>query len=228
MFDATRALEKWRGDLAATGEMTGEQIAELEAHLVDIIDDLEGAQLSDEERFVVATHRLGHPTTLRHEFAKLTPWATWRAPVFWATVGVAWVLGVEAILDTAVPLGALVATRHALPMSWLNAWTFVVYVGGPLIAFLSVRAWMRRYSVAHPHSTRALFLTVAAAVAVRLAAMPLGRYVNARAWTSFDRSAWRSFQEAWQASTLAGLLLVAAIGIVVLVRFRDVHARDVS
>src|SRR4051812_33516863 len=98
MFDSSRALSAWRAALSAQRSLSSEQLDELEAHLRDTLDHGCG-DLSDEEKFLVAAQRLGRPESLGDEYEKITPWASWRAPIFWATAGVAWVLGVEAILE---------------------------------------------------------------------------------------------------------------------------------
>lgn len=86
---------------------------------------------------------------------------------------------------------------------------------------------MRRYSAAHPRSTKALFATVAVAVALRLGSVPFLNLLNATAWKGFDAGSWRSFQTTWQAAALVGLLLVASVAGIVLVRFRELHKRRI-
>lgn len=227
MFDRAAALAKWRAALSTEARLSTEQIAELEAHVWDTADDIASNQLSEEERLLVATQRLGHPLALRDEYEKVVPWATWRLPIFWAAVGVAWVLGVEAILDSAIPIGAFVALRYDLPLIWLKAWAFVVYVGGPIIAFAAVAAWMRRYSATDPRSGKALITTVIVAILLRIGSVPLGGVMSS-AWQGFDARAWSSFQTVWQAAVLVGLLLVAGVAIVAFVRFRDLRNGAIS
>jgi hypothetical protein len=227
MFNQDRAVQKWRTTLSSEGRLTVEQIDELEAHLRDIIDDLETAALTEEETFVVAAHRLGHPAQLGEEYEKITPFNTWRVPLFWATVGAAWTLGVEAILDLAVPLGTLVAARLHLSLGWMKAWAVVVSVGGPIIALASVVAWMRVYSASHPRSAKALFSTVAVAALLRLGSVPVIGPLSAAAWKGFDLRTGRSFQSVWQTALVAGFLIVASVGVVVLVRFREHRNRQI-
>ena len=231
MFDAQCALEKWRADLSTNARLTAEQIAELETHVLDAMDGLRAAQLSDEEKFLIATHRLGHPVHLRNEYEKITPWITWRNPIYWATVGVAWVLGVEAVMEMAVPFGGLIASRASLPSASLSAWLFVVYVGAPVITFASVAAWIHRYSSTHPTSTKALQATVASAVLLRLGSMPLLNLLNDTAWKglAFSKNSWRSFQSLWQVAAEVGLFVVACVAAIVIARFRkSVGARSLS
>jgi hypothetical protein len=227
MFDLEGALQKWRIALSAESRLTSEQMDELEVHVRDVIDCVSSDELSDEEKFLVATQRLGHPAHLREEYEKLTPWATWRVPMFWAMVGVACVLGVEAVLDLAVPTGAMVAARLNLPLVWLEGWAFVVCVGGPLVAFASVALWMRRYSAAHLRSEKAVFATVTVAAALRLGSVPLLSFLNSTAWRSFDARTGRAFQTVWQAATVVGFCVVAGVAAVVLVRFRELRNRAI-
>jgi hypothetical protein len=220
MFDPKLALKTWRDGMVREGRLSPAQVAELEAHLLDAFEAADQRELSPEERFLIATHRIGRPVELGHEYGKLTPWATWRLPMFWAAVGVAWVLGATAILDTGIPLGALVASRLELPFGWLKAWAFIVYVGGPLVAFAAVGAWMRRFSASDPISAKALFTTVTIAALLRLAATPIQGGLHRAVWRAFDPAAVRSFQTYWQVATAVGVVLVAIVGAVVLVRFR--------
>jgi hypothetical protein len=221
VFDQGIALAAWRRRIMADGPWSGEQVDELEAHLLDAMADLRRHGLSAEEQFLVATHRLGHPATLATEYDKVTPWTSWRKPVFWAAVGVAWCLGVEAILDSAMPLGAIALTRLGLAAAWLGPWAFVVYLGGPLIAFASVTSWFRRYPAGHPDSKRALLVTAAIALLLRLSTFAVGRELHAAAWRGFDADGWRALQHLWQLAALVGLSLTACVAAFVLLRFRE-------
>lgn len=223
MFDPNRALSQWKEKLASEAKLNAEQVAELESHVLDTAENL-GDRLTDEEKFWIATQRLGHPAELRHEYEKASPWTTWRVPIFWATVGVAWALGIEAILDAAIPLGALVAAQLHWPLLYLETWTFGVYVGGPLVAFASVGAWMRRYSIGDPQTTKALLVTTTLAIALRLASVPLLRNLQDVAWAGFNGRSWRSLQSVWQTSGFIGLMITAAVAALVVAKFRRVDA----
>ena len=205
--------------MSAAGMLNEAQLQELEGHLLDTAAHLSAGQLTDEERILVAAHRLGPSAQLGAEFEHVTPWTTWRAPIFWSTVGVAWVLGVEAVLDVGVPLGALVVAFLNLPLAWLRTWAFVVCVGGPAIAFASVAAWMRHYSATNPRSKKALFVTVAVAAMLRGGSVPLLNRLQPVVSRGLPRSEWSSFETTWQAALLVGFLLVSVVGALAMVRF---------
>jgi hypothetical protein len=223
MFDRENAIANWRASLDIGGELSQSDLLELENHLEEAIETLMAIGLSEEEAFLVAQNRIGKPNLIRAEFAKVHPFATWRAPVFWAAVGVAWTLGVQVILENAIPLGAFVMTRLALPLLWLKVWTFVALVGGPVIALSSVAAWMRRYPSSHPKTGRALFATLATAVLLLFGLAPLLNRLNL--WKGLDAQAWRSLQPVWQTAARCGLALTTCVGSVVVIRLRSVLKR---
>ncbi len=67
--------------------MTPQDIAELEAHLWDSIATLRQLGLSEEEAFLVATRRIGHPDELETAYATTSSTGMWPARAFWMAVG---------------------------------------------------------------------------------------------------------------------------------------------
>jgi hypothetical protein len=85
MSDLNERISVWRASL---GQRLGPKpAAELEDHLRTIIESLATTGLPEEERLLVASHRLGHPDALSAEFAKNDPFATWRRSLVWMLVG---------------------------------------------------------------------------------------------------------------------------------------------
>jgi len=71
MFDLNEQIIKWRSNFAQSETLAGSDIDELESHLCEEIDQLTGLKLSDEEAFLVATHRLGSTDSLATEYEKI-------------------------------------------------------------------------------------------------------------------------------------------------------------
>jgi hypothetical protein len=59
----------------------------METHLREEIDSLTASKLSQQEAFLVATHRLGDNDSLAAEFAKVNTSILWRNRLFWAGIG---------------------------------------------------------------------------------------------------------------------------------------------
>lgn len=88
MSDIEKRIEQWRTDLADSEVMSRADIQEMESHLREEITHLGTSGLSDDEVFLVARHRLGDPTALEREFAKLRPHRGSVHRLYWAMMGV--------------------------------------------------------------------------------------------------------------------------------------------
>jgi hypothetical protein len=75
-FDLNLALQHWLESLRQSPQVKSENLKELESHVRDSVVQLQTKGLSSEESFMVATHRVGNPTQLEPEFAKVnrSPW----------------------------------------------------------------------------------------------------------------------------------------------------------
>lgn len=92
-FDLTRALADWRRQLSQSPAYRSENLEELESHLRDSVAGLGGQGLSEEEAFIIATHRIGTMRGLESEFAKVNGKEVWLNRLLWMLVGVqAWSL----------------------------------------------------------------------------------------------------------------------------------------
>jgi hypothetical protein len=221
MFDRDQAIDRWRVALARTDQLDVDAIAELEIHLIDSMEDLAKTPLTEEERFLVAAHRLGQPAELGPEFERQTPWATWRTPILWATIGVAWTLGVEAIFEMAVPLGVIVGAKLGLTLAWVKAWAALVYVGGPIVTFASVALWMQRYSARHPSSGRAVLATAIIAALIRGLSVPfLSDVLQPAAQALMRARSWWGVYGVVETAALMGFAIVALVGAFAIARLR--------
>ena len=70
-FDLNTAIRNWQDRLKRSPQFQDENLVELESHLRDSVARLQEAQLSEEEAFMVATHRIGSLEQLETEFAKI-------------------------------------------------------------------------------------------------------------------------------------------------------------
>ncbi len=77
MFQLEQALSDWK-KACAQGEALSEDTAdELEGHLRESLGKLVNDGLTEEEAFMVATHRVGKPSQLHHEFGKVHQSRVW-------------------------------------------------------------------------------------------------------------------------------------------------------
>ncbi|HEX3717486.1 MAG TPA: hypothetical protein VH595_05915 [Verrucomicrobiae bacterium] len=87
-FDLTGAIDSWRRQLLAQGEILPAELRELESHLRSSIDGLNRLGLKEEESFLLACRRLGHGKPIAAEFAKAKPYRLWHNRLNWLTAGV--------------------------------------------------------------------------------------------------------------------------------------------
>ncbi|MBN1817284.1 MAG: ABC transporter ATP-binding protein [Sedimentisphaerales bacterium] len=88
MFIVDRRIAEWRNGLAETGRFTAANLDELEAHVREKMEELQTLPLSEEEAFLVASHRLGEKRDLTAEYDKVNSGLIWSHRFFWMIVGV--------------------------------------------------------------------------------------------------------------------------------------------
>lgn len=84
MFSLNREINKWREVLLKKRTCKNSDLDELESHLKDEMDQLQLHGLSEQEAFLVGTHRLGDTETLANEFAKVNESLLLRKKLFYA------------------------------------------------------------------------------------------------------------------------------------------------
>jgi hypothetical protein len=87
MSDLNARIKAWRNAFAS--EMSAAELDELEDHLREMLACLPEDALNLDERFLVATHRLGAPGAIVAEFKKADPSQVWRERVLWLLGGFA-------------------------------------------------------------------------------------------------------------------------------------------
>ena len=88
MFDLNQQVTKWRTNLAQSEACSKSDIDELESHLREEIEHLSTCELSEQEAFLVAAHRLGDSGSLTGEFAKVNRGRVFRRRLLWIALGV--------------------------------------------------------------------------------------------------------------------------------------------
>jgi len=85
MYELNARIATWRE--ALSGRLSTDELNELEDHLREALAALPDGDLSPDERFLVATRRLGTPATLAAEFAKARPARIWWERAWWMVAG---------------------------------------------------------------------------------------------------------------------------------------------
>ena len=70
-FELNQQIDRWLTELSEQSNLTVDDRCELRSHLLDSVDSLTATGLSQQEAFLVATHRLGSVESLQTEFSKL-------------------------------------------------------------------------------------------------------------------------------------------------------------
>ncbi len=138
MSELNAVIKAWRDGLAPG--MSAADIDELEDHLRQTLATLPPETLSFDERFLVATHRLGAPQALVAEFAKVRrasprrDRATWMAVLGIVCLGIgSWVAFATLYnlddrfskhLNGWLPVAVMARFCFALLMTGLGSWSF--------------------------------------------------------------------------------------------------------
>lgn len=140
MSELERQVRAWRESIRAVGSLTGDDVEELEAHLMDSARDLRRVGLSEEEAMLVALRRVGGPSMLAVEYRKVNPGLVWARRCYWMTAG---------FLAFTLALGAIRVLSHA--GAWLtlgtgsaDAWFLIVGLcglGGLCLGMTHLARW---------------------------------------------------------------------------------------
>lgn len=72
-FDLQRSVTDFIQRIRFTGGLTESDVSELATHLFDSVEGLRASGLSEEEAFLIATHRLGPTDEISREYRKVNP-----------------------------------------------------------------------------------------------------------------------------------------------------------
>jgi len=87
-FDLNAAIGEWLESHARLPGFKPHNLRELEVHLRDSVAALQAQNLTPEESFMVARHRVGTPEVLAVEFGKVNRHAVWLERAMWMLAGV--------------------------------------------------------------------------------------------------------------------------------------------
>ena len=120
MFELTQALKQWRARLLAGGDYLPSDVDELEAHLLDVMDEVRGEEWTEEEAFGVAVGRVGDADILHKAFSRFVRRERLKRPL--VVVGVVALVCIVTFApwrkiestfreEIALPLGKMMADR---------------------------------------------------------------------------------------------------------------------
>jgi hypothetical protein len=180
-FNLNQNIRQWRDSLAQGATLRGEELDELEQHLRDSMGELGAGQLTEEERFLIATRRLGTGEVLMSEFTKLNPDRVWRSRLCWMLAGIF----LMQVIGTLPSFSSQLLWRVAAPagfnghlLGFLAVVTRWIGFFAPFAGFLwltirkpsLITRWTTRASQ-HPTGT-ALWLMLVGLIAIALAFLP--------------------------------------------------------
>jgi hypothetical protein len=137
-FDLEQAILEWRKTLANSPAIRGADLEELESHLRDSVERLQGAGLSALEAFLVARSRLGGYESLSAEFGKVNVEQVWMDRVLWMLTGCI-ALGLGAgFINSLVSFATLGIFAAAGTSFWLGPCSLILHVAtlAALLTFL--------------------------------------------------------------------------------------------
>jgi hypothetical protein len=145
-FDLNAEIQAWRNSLSASPELRPENLDELESHLRDSVAALRDQGLTDAEAFLIATQRIGSPTALQPEFAKVNAREVWLDRLLWMALGICFwimILRFSRLASTWLVIGGLMTFGYDFKFAPGQTWTatLVILLAVAQIAMLSLSIW---------------------------------------------------------------------------------------
>ncbi|TWU34195.1 hypothetical protein [Novipirellula artificiosorum] len=139
MFELEQAIDDWKRTFRPDSSIEADGILEVESHLRESIERLQGTGLSEREAFAVGAYRLGITADLESEFGKNKPVSAWRTRL-------AWMLGGFLLFTLC---GSGVSALVAMTGAWMAYAGVEATMAGPIsIAVLTV-AWAGLLAIAY-------------------------------------------------------------------------------
>ena len=139
MFELEAAIDSWKQSFGKDDDVSLVESLELEEHLRELISDLVKSGLSHREAFMVGADRLGHPSELEREYAKVNATTRWRRRVFWMLTGYIVMIAAGALVSAVVAItGAGMAISGAggiLSAGVMIAVMALGWIGLPMLAY---------------------------------------------------------------------------------------------
>ena len=135
MFNLNEEIKNWKLQLQKHGTTTGNNLEELEGHLLEEIDNLKEVGLSEKESFLVASHRLGNTENISEEFCKVNKPVILAQRLLWICVGAVLCLLSLDFVKLLSTLSALITAPHfdSLVLQAIVSISIVVLINGVLI-----------------------------------------------------------------------------------------------
>lgn len=139
-FRLDQEIAAWRSGLAGSGNLSHDDLEELESHMLDEIEQLTQYPLSEREAFMVAKDRIGSFKDLNQSYAK--------SKSFWSLLKSRSKLYLQAVLvliiisltNRIVEFGTImIVGTFELPMVWGS----YLYCGFLMILFTALFLWIR-------------------------------------------------------------------------------------
>lgn len=142
MFELESALRDWTARFDRTEAMRRSDIEELEQHVRDSLAVLTASGLSEEEAFLIATHRVGPAVKIEREFHKANGSHVWGRRMLWMLSGY--------LLFTVsqLTISAIATFSQAIIAFVGGSGTTIGYAAIAVTAFcwLALAVWICRYS----------------------------------------------------------------------------------
>jgi hypothetical protein len=119
-FSIDKSIINWKSQLSKKVNFTGDNINELESHLLDEIQELKELGLNDEESFLVAIQRLGSIEQLTSEFSKVNQKVYFRSKVLPYLKGVLMFIAFMTITELLTNTSILLVDKLGFDDSYYN------------------------------------------------------------------------------------------------------------
>jgi hypothetical protein len=149
MSDVEKRIEQWREGLAGSESLGSSEVRELESHLREEMEHLKTAGLSEEEAFLIASHRLGGAQALEAEFEKVNSDRRFLLHLSWMIAGaLAYVLAgrIATGISHGGTLAAVLLGGGQLGATSLAVVTVAIRAAAAVALFLLAWACVRRWS----------------------------------------------------------------------------------
>lgn len=235
MFDLNRQINTWRDNLAQSETFRGSDIDELESHLREQIEQLTASELSEQEAFLVATHRLGDTASLKSEFGKTNGSYIVRNRLFWMTMGVLGYLLVTRFAGAAsggCVLLAGVGGLRGYSLGFVGIISKILIVG--IIVLLFYQSYKQDFSspgvgkLVGSSKGRAILFTALAAFMIVLAIAQLFLPAMTVRMVSLKEYSQMALVSAWAQLVLPVLLPVVLVIMLIKLRAPKLRANDAA
>lgn len=146
--DLETQLDQWRGYVQRRQAISAADVAEMEGHLRDQVDELTSSGLSEDEAFLIAVKRMGKLDDISREFAREHSERLWKQLVLTGSDGDASPRSTRD-LRTAVLFAVAAAITLRSAIEWIPERHLPQNIFGIVLPFLAgYFAWQRRSRVA--------------------------------------------------------------------------------